>query len=144
MTLLTYSSYISITKKNTDAHFDQELKINTPNCHNKIVSQLVRQNIDLFAEKDTDLGKTKTLEIRIETGNHPPIKLKPYRTPFAKRQIVSKAIDEMLKANIIQPSKSPWCFPVVVTKKDGRFRFCTDFRKLNQINKTFFLATASD
>ena len=40
-------------KKNTDAHLDLELKINTPNCHNKIVSQLARQNIDLFAEKDT-------------------------------------------------------------------------------------------
>ena len=97
----------------------------------------MRQNIDFFAEKDTDLGKTKTLEMRIETGNHPPIKLKPYRTPFAKRQIISKAIDEMLKAKIIQPSKSPWCFPVVVvTKKDGSYRFCTDFRKLNQITKT--------
>ena len=96
----------------------------------------MRQNIDLFAEKDRDLGKTKTLEMRIETGNHPPIKLKPYRTPFAKRQIISKAIDEMLKAKIIQPSKSPWCFPVVVvTKKDGSYRFCTDFRKLNQITK---------
>ena len=64
----------------------------------------MRQKIDLFAEKDTDLGKTKTLEMRIETGNHPPIKLKPYRTSFAKRQIISKAIDEMLKAKIIQPS----------------------------------------
>ena len=41
-------------KKNTDTHSDQELKINTPNCHHKIVSQIVRQNIDLFAEKDTD------------------------------------------------------------------------------------------
>ena len=109
--------------------------ITTPN-HQNLVAKLIEQSADLFAEKDTELGRTSTLEMNINTDDHPPIKLKPYRTPFAKRQIVSKAVDEMLKADIIRPSKSPWCFPVVVvTKKDGSYRFCTDFRKLNIISK---------
>ena len=65
-----------------------------------------------------------------------PIRLKPYRTPFSKRATVDKAIDDMLAANIIQPSRSPWSFPIVVVdKKDGSKRFCTDFRKLNLICK---------
>ena len=42
----------------------------------------------------------------------------------------------MLTANIICPSRSPWSFPkVVFGKKNGSKRFCTDFRKLNNITK---------
>ena len=42
----------------------------------------------------------------------------------------------MLAANIICPSRSPWNFPIMlVDKKDGTKRFCTDFRKLKSISK---------
>ena len=86
-------------------------------------------------QKKTDLGKTDTIEMNIDTSDHPPIKLKLYRTPFAQRKIIDKAIDDMLAANIIHPSRSPWHFPIVVDKKNGSKRFCTDFRKLNNITK---------
>ena len=70
----------------------------------------------------------------IDTGNHPPIKLRPYRTPFAKHPIVVKTVNYMLAANIIHPSRSPWSFSTVVDyKKDGTKS--TDFRKLNNISK---------
>ena len=96
----------------------------------------MRYNLDLFAEKDTELGKTQTVKLKIDIGDQKAIKLKPYRTPFTMRPIVGKAIDDMLAANVIQPSRSPWSFLVVIVdKKDGSKRFHTDFRKLNLISK---------
>ena len=74
---------------------DLKQKIIVPINHREIVEGLVKQNVDLFAEKDTDLGKTNIIMMSIDTGNHPPIKLRPYRTPFAKYQIVDKAVDDM-------------------------------------------------
>ena len=74
--------------------------------------------------------------MEIDTGDHPPIKLKPYRTPLHKRAIVDKAIDEMLEAKVIRRSQSSWSSPIVIVKKkDNTLRFCTDFRRVNAITK---------
>ena len=90
----------------------------------------------MFAEKDNELDKTQTVKMKTDTGDYKPIKLKPYRTPFPKRPIADKAIDDTLPANVIQPSRSLWSFPIVIVdKKDDSKTFCTDFRKLNLISE---------
>lgn len=111
-------------------------KIDAPKRFEQSVQRLVNRNKDLFAKKDSDLGVTETVKMKIDTEGHHPIKNRPYRAPLNKRQIIDKAIAEMMEAKIIERSQSPWSFPlVVVKKKDGSDRMCVDFRSLNKIVK---------
>ena len=91
---------------------------------------------NVFAFPGDQLGRTSLVQHVIDTGDAIPIKQRPYRvSPDVKKEI-DRQVDEMLEKGIIQESVSPWSSPVVlVKKKDGSFRFCVDFRKVNKVTK---------
>ena len=63
-------------------------------------------------------------------------KLYPRRLPFAYREETRAQVDDMLEQGVIQPSSSPCASPIVlVKKKDGKYRFCVDYRKLKKVTK---------
>ncbi|GFO16127.1 retrovirus-related pol polyprotein from transposon opus [Plakobranchus ocellatus] len=79
-------------------------------------------------------GCTDTLchEIRLTTDD--VIRVKRYPLPFAARDFVNQEVNDLLSLGVIEPSDSPYCFPIVVIKKkDGSMRLCIDFRKLNAV-----------
>ena len=99
----------------------------------KDLNQLLQRFRKVFDEK---LGQTTLAEHKITTGDHPAIRLPPYRLPHAYKDAIEKEIDEMLACNIIEPSSSEWAAPLVpVRKKDNSIRLCVDYRKLNAITK---------
>ena len=63
-----------------------------------------------------------------------PVRAKLYPIPYSQREVVAKEVNEMLKLNIVRPSKSPYAAPPVLVKKpDGSVRFCVNYKKLNQV-----------
>ena len=98
------------------------------------LDSLVKTKID---EMGNGLGCCKVAEheIELEPGAK-PIKQRYYPVSPFKQKIMDQEIEEMLKLDVIELSKSPWSSPVcLVRKKDDSYRFCIDFRKLNQYTK---------
>ena len=68
-----------------------------------------------------------------ELTDEVPIHFRSRRLSPRHQAIVREELDRMLEAGIIKPSVSAWSFPVVIVqKKDGKPRFCVDYRTLNQ------------
>ncbi|GJX95392.1 putative reverse transcriptase domain-containing protein [Tanacetum coccineum] len=63
-----------------------------------------------------------------------PVARAPYRLAPSKLQELSTQLQELSDKGFIRPSSSPWGAPVLfVKKKDGSFRMCIDYRKLNKM-----------
>lgn len=98
------------------------------------LKDLIKKYSDLFSMNK--LGGAAGVTHSIDTGENHPINLPPYHASVKEREVIEEQISDMLRKEVIRPSKSPWSFPVVmVKKKDGTLRFCIDYRKLNRITK---------
>ena len=91
---------------------------------------------DVFAAPEGKLGQTDVVQHTIDTGDSRPIKIPPRRVPMHLRQVYDDEVRKMLEQGVIEPSTSSWASPVVlVRKKDGSYRFCVDYRSLNEVTK---------
>lgn len=91
---------------------------------------------NFFNKQGKTLGCAKGIFHTIDTGDAAPIKQRYYPVSPYMQKIINNEVDEMLKLGVIEPSNSPWSSPVVVVKKsNGEYRFCVDFRKVNQVTK---------
>ncbi|XP_045034364.1 uncharacterized protein LOC123475563 [Daphnia magna] len=81
-----------------------------------------------------DKRRCNISEHNIETGDSPPIHQAPYASAWKARTIVNEQVKSLEEAGIIEISDSSWSAPVVlIRKKDGTWRFCVDYRKLNSV-----------
>ena len=56
--------------------------------------------------------------------------------PLAATAAEDEILDEMLQTGVIEPFCSPWASPVcLVKKKEGTYRFCVDYRRVNSVSK---------
>ena len=72
------------------------------------------------------------VHIRTEEGQV-PIAIPMYGSSPAKRAIIDEQLDKWFEQDVIEASKSPWSAPVVIAYRNGKPRFCVDYRKLNAV-----------
>ena len=100
------------------------------------IAALLERFSGVFSKNSEDLGLTHLTEHAIDTGDARPFKQPPHRVPAAFAGEDKKAIQKLQRQGVIRPSTSPWASPIVlVHKKDGSVRFCTDYRRLNQCTR---------
>ena len=93
-------------------------------------------NKDLFYKEGDPLPKTDVVQHHIDTGDAEPIKQRHYRTSKVKQTFIENEICQMLVDGLIREAQDPWASPVVlIKKKNGKLRFCVDYRKLNAVMK---------
>nr|GEW13840.1 reverse transcriptase domain-containing protein [Tanacetum cinerariifolium] len=63
-----------------------------------------------------------------------PVARVPYRLAPSKMEELSDQLKELSDKGFIRPNSLPWGTPVLfVKKKDGSFRMCIDYQKLNKL-----------
>jgi len=72
--------------------------------------------------------------LNIDTASARPIRQQLRRFPPAHVEAISEHVDTMLAEGVIEPAASPWASNIVlVRKKDGTYRCCVDYRRLNDV-----------
>lgn len=95
------------------------------------LKRLLEDFSDIF---ETNGKPVHEVEHIIDTRDHPPIAVPPYRLSSPRKEILKTEIQKMLMGQIIVPCTSPWAAPVVmVPKQNGTVRVCVDYRRLNSI-----------
>ena len=97
--------------------------------------ELLRRYHDVFSLNDEDIGQTSWVEhhVPVQPGTR-PIRQPARRMGPIKDAEVDQQVQDLVKRGLIEPSQSAWSSPVVlVKKKGGKWRFCIDYRRLNEV-----------
>jgi hypothetical protein len=105
-----------------------------PQSYPPEISQLLAQFSQVF-ENPTSLPPQRSHDHHIPLlPTSGPVTVRPYRYPYYQKTEIEKMVKELLQSGLIRPSHSPFSSPVLLVKKaDGAWRFCVDYRALNDI-----------
>jgi len=98
------------------------------------LQQLLDKYSDVFQEP-TQLPPERDVDHKIPLLNGAEIvNSRPYRLSHGQKDTMESLILQLLKNQVIRPSVSPYSSPaILVKKKDGTWRLCIDYRKLNKL-----------
>lgn len=96
------------------------------------VRSLLNRYANVFLAHDGDLGCTNLVSHDIPLIDDTPVWQRYRRIPPSEYEVVKMHINQLLSAQVIRESSSPYASPIVlVRKKDGSLRLCVDYRQLN-------------
>ena len=100
------------------------------------LAALLHKWTGISAANEDDFGHTAVVQHQIPTGAAPPIRERYRPNPHNLYFELQTLLQGMLDSGVVTESSSPWAAPVVlVRKKDGSWRFCVDYRKLNAVTR---------
>lgn len=95
------------------------------------VKALLRNYHTVFSAHEGDLGCTNLITHEIPLVDDIPVRQRYRRIPPSEYEVVKAHINQLLEAQVIKESSSPYASPIVLKKKDGGLRMCVDYRQLN-------------
>lgn len=99
----------------------------------ELLERLLHSFNDVF-DTPTGLPPSRSCDHRIHLKTSTEsVAVRPYRYPQLQKDELEAQCEAMLQQGIIRPSTSPFSAPVLLVKKhDGTWRFCVDYRALNE------------
>lgn len=82
---------------------------------------------DVFSKSPDDFGRTDIVTHKINTNDATPIRKRAYCTLPQMQDVIQSSIDTKLENKIVKVSHS------LVRTKDGKWRFCVDYRGLSSV-----------
>jgi hypothetical protein len=100
------------------------------------IKQLLDQYSNIFASKVSFPPIRASSHSILLLPGATPIHIRPYRYTSTLKNEIERHLQEMLQAGLIQHSSKPFSSPMLlVKKKDNTYRFCVDYKYLNDITK---------
>jgi hypothetical protein len=106
-------------------------------CEKEKIQSLCNEYCDIFYDERLQLTFTNAVKHKIRLNDDNPVYVRAYRTPPIQKEEIKSQVEKLLKQDIIQPSSSPWNFPVHLVPKKAdasgqtKWRMVIDYRKLN-------------
>nr|GEV78004.1 putative reverse transcriptase domain-containing protein [Tanacetum cinerariifolium] len=96
---------------------------------------IVKDFLEVFPEDLPGIPPARQVELQIDSvPGASPVARAPYRLAPSKIKELAGQLQELSDKGFIRPSSSPWgALVLFVKKKDGSFRMCIDYRKLNKL-----------
>ena len=114
---------------------------NMDNIETDYLTREQRQQLEKLLDDYKDIfndipGPADFQPYHLDTGQHPPVSQAPYRPGLNWKDKVREAVDKLLSAGFVRPSKSPWSSLVItVPKRDGCIRLVVDYRGVNKLTQ---------